>query len=333
MVTLVNETRGNIVENQHPGRIAVVNDEGRLIAHVGDSEAYTFYRSSSKPFQALPVLIRGLAEEKGFTDGEIVFMCSSHTGEDVHLAAALDMLQKCGFSEEDYIMNPTYPSDEATRTRMIRENLPPRRALHNCSGKHIGAMLLAEALTGDHKDYWRPDCAAQKEIARAIAHMSGIAPEAVQTGFDGCGITVFAVPLQGIARGYMKLACPDRIGDAALRAAAEKLVPLIHQNSRMIRGSGCLCKFLNDDPNIVAKGGAEGVYGFALKKERIGFAIKLEDGTEAAWPVVIEKLLRTFGGASQETMEMLARLSGATRLNDCGREIGTRKAVFELIYD
>jgi L-asparaginase II len=49
MIGLVNEYRGNVLENVHPGRICVVGDSGEITSSAGDALAMTFFRSTSKP--------------------------------------------------------------------------------------------------------------------------------------------------------------------------------------------------------------------------------------------------------------------------------------------
>ena len=56
---LAETTRGGIVESVHDGVIAVVDVAGRLVASVGDPETVVFYRSSAKPFQAIPLVESG----------------------------------------------------------------------------------------------------------------------------------------------------------------------------------------------------------------------------------------------------------------------------------
>ena len=66
--TLVEVTRGGRVESEHRGAIAVVDANGKLIAHVGDVDLVSYLRSSAKPFQLLPLIESGAADRFGFTD-------------------------------------------------------------------------------------------------------------------------------------------------------------------------------------------------------------------------------------------------------------------------
>ena len=62
---LVELTRGQRVESVHLAALAVA-DAGGLLAAAGDPESICFFRSSAKPFQAIPMLTSGAANAIGF---------------------------------------------------------------------------------------------------------------------------------------------------------------------------------------------------------------------------------------------------------------------------
>jgi len=316
MVGLIHEYRGGVLENIHPGRICIVGDSGKLVCSIGDAYAPTYFRSTSKPLQALPVIIHGLDSKYELSGKELAIIASSHSGEPTHLKVILGLLEKTGFSEDDLIMLPV--------------GNPPRKALHNCSGKHIGAMMLEKFLTGDHKGYWKPDSAAQKEITSMISYMTSLPAENIAIGVDGCGVPVFAVPQVNIAMAYLLLACPDMIGNAETREAARMIVYHMNDNPLMIGGTGSLCCLLNGDKNIVAKSGAQGVYALGLKKERLGISIKNEDGDEKSMPITVAEILRQLDYDNADTIAGLEGLAPSTVFNDNGIPVGSKTAVFSL---
>ena len=53
---LVEVTRGNQVESRHRGAVVVVDESGRTVFSLGDTEASTFPRSACKAMQALPLV-------------------------------------------------------------------------------------------------------------------------------------------------------------------------------------------------------------------------------------------------------------------------------------
>lgn len=143
---LVEEYRGGILENSHTGRICVVDEKGSAVKKVGDCLQKTFYRSSSKPLQLLPVLVRGLDKKYGLTGEETTIMAGSHSAEFRHVEVLESILAKTGIKEEDLIMKPVFPCDIEHRNYLIKNDMKPRKLYHNCAGKHISLMLLSREL-------------------------------------------------------------------------------------------------------------------------------------------------------------------------------------------
>ena len=77
---LVDVTRGDLVESRHHGIVVVADVDAQVVASAGDPEARIFFRSSAKPFQAVPLIESGAAERFGFTPAELALCCSSHDG-------------------------------------------------------------------------------------------------------------------------------------------------------------------------------------------------------------------------------------------------------------
>ena len=242
------------------------------------------------------------------------------------------MFQKAQMDLNDLIMKSAVPGSTFANEERIRKGLPPEKIYHNCSGKHSGAMVLQKELDPEHiRDYWKVDSAAQQEILWAISILSEVPVDQVHIGVDGCGVPVFAVPVQNIAIAFKNIACIDTIRDESLREAARKFVPRIHRYPHMMRGTGYLCSLINEDPNLVAKGGANGVYGIGMKKERLGIALKIKDGTEAIWPILIREIFKQVGYYRKDTFDMLDRLNNGTIVNDNGTPVGHCDPVFRLI--
>ena len=327
---LSQETRGGLLDATHWGHITVVDENSRVIYSVGDPEAVVFYRSASKPVQALPVLARKLDEKYGISPEESVIFAGSHAGESFHMDALKSIFRKAGLKEEDLVMNPAVPANVSANEARIRAGEAPRKLFHTCAGKHAALMLLQKELTGSVKDYEKIASPCQQEVLRTVAALSEYPVEDVQLGIDGCGVPVFAVGMKNIAIAFKNLACPEHIADPALRDAAIRFVPRIHQYNLMMRGTGYMCSIINEDPNIVAKGGAAGVYGLALKKERIGISFKLSDCTEDTWPLILAEIFRQIGYNDRDTMARLHKLNDGILRNDTGETVGTKQAVFTL---
>ena len=91
-----------------------------------------------------------------------------------------------------------------------------------------------------------------------------------------------------------------------------------------------MCSILNMDDDIVAKGGANSVYGFGLKKERLGVSFKFVDGTEYLWPIVILTILEGLGVLSDDTRSRLMKMNPYDVINDNGEHVGTNECMFEV---
>ena len=133
-----------------------------------------------------------------------------------------------------------------------------------------------------------------------------------------------------MAVSFKNLACPDKIQDEELRRAAIENADCIMKHPEMMRGEGYPCTIMNKDPNIIAKGGANGVYGFGLKKQRVGVAFKLADGTEDTWPLIIKEILRALDALTPEHEARLDALHPTWLVNDNGLLVGERRVDFEI---
>lgn len=326
---LVEEYRGGLLECVHRGHICGVTDSGVAYAS-GDIDFPTFFRSAAKPIQAIPVVRKGLDERYGFTGQETAILAGSHRAEPFHVAALEALLGKIKVAEEDLICLPTYPLGLEAKEELLRANRPKRRIYHNCSGKHLGILTLCRNGNYPTADYWDIHNPAQQEILACIAAFTGYPKEVIKIGVDGCGVPVFAAPLRYLANAYLKLACPDLLPDPELRAATVKLTGLMNEHYEMISGTGRICSLLLMDRNIVAKGGAKGTYCFGLRRERLGFAIKVMDGSEEQWPFIVAAILEQINYGNKETIQRLYDHFPVEIQNDNNRIVGTNVVKFRL---
>ncbi|AMQ08518.1 asparaginase [Sporosarcina psychrophila] len=324
------EYRNDILENVHMGVICGINADGDILYSVGNENHMTFLRSAAKPFQAIPVIQNGVDDKFGLTSKEATLFAASHRGEDYHIEALDSILQKVGINEEQFYCCPTYPLNEEAKADYHRKHGKQRKLYHNCSGKHSGFIALAKVLGYDIDGYWKLEHPVQQLSLAAMADMANYPKKDFGIGIDGCGFPVYAMPLQNIAQAYLKLACPDLIQQREMREAVVKITRYMNAHPEMIASHDFICSVLLADPNIVAKGGAKGVYGFALKNERMGFALKVMDGSELVWPIIIASILEQIGYGNHETIERLYKLAPKEIINDNNVIVGERKVVFDL---
>jgi L-asparaginase II len=337
-------TRGRIVESIHYGAIAVVDATGRLIARHGDPQAVSFLRSTAKPFQALPFIESGGHKTYHLTPREIALICASHSGTDEHVAVARGLQAKTGVAETDLLcgVHPLYhvPTLEAMRQR--GEALTPNR--NNCSGKHTGMLAYARMKGYPKEDYINPSHPLQQEILQAFAGMCDIQVDQVEIGIDGCSAPNFAVPLVHAALGLARLVDPEAGGveGPARREACQTIVEAMTTYPGMVGGPDSFDTALMGSGSglLLAKSGAEGFYGLALRpgalgagSPGVGVAFKISDGDakDRVRPAVVLEVLRQLGGFAS-LREKLATYGPVTSLYNWRKlEVGQARPCFELV--
>lgn len=325
--TLVVMTRGGLSENMHRGRISVVSAvDGGEAYSVGDIDAPAYVRSTAKPLQSIAPLGNGLAEAYGLESRHLALMGASHRGSPEQMAVLEEMLALTGVSEEALAVGATLPTGSRNRDAYIRGGGKPRKLYHTCAGKHLGVLAYSKLNGWPLEGYIHPDHPAQREVLGAVARWTGEDAAQVTVGRDGCGFPVAAMPLRRLALGYGRLARPELAAaagaDAAAVAAATAVTQAMNAHPLLVEGDRRLASLLLADPNVVAKSGAHGVFALGLRREKLGVAFVVSNGTEIAWPYIAMALLDRFGGLSEETKQLLAVAFPAEFLNDAREKAG-----------
>ncbi|SEL43266.1 asparaginase [Paenibacillus sp. OK003] len=327
---LIKEYRAGVMECAHYGHISITDENGNVVYSAGDPHFRTFTRSSAKPFQAIPGIRAGIAGHYGLTAQEIAIMSSSHRSEPMHIQVLEQIKSKIGLGEECLICAPSYPLNEESRNQWLRAQGEKRRILHNCSGKHLGVLAYTQMKQADLGSYAEPEHPVQREILETMAYMAGIEQQEIKLGTDGCGFPVFSLPLSALSNAYLKLACPDLIEDLSTRSAVETITGAMNEYPLMVGGTQRVDSVLLEDSNIVAKGGFKGVFGFALKKERLGITFKVLDGSEEEWAYIAQSILEQIGYSNRKTIERLAEVYPPDIRNDAGKVVGRAESEFKL---
>lgn len=325
--TLAVMLRGGLPENAHRGRISVVAAaDGRELYSVGDTGAPTYVRSTAKPMQAIASLGSGLAQAYGLESRHLALMGASHRGSPEQMTALEEMLALTGVPEEALAVGATLPAGSRSRDAYVAGGGRPRKLFHTCAGKHLGVLAYSKLKGWPLEGYIHPDHPAQREVLGAVARWTGEETSQVTIGRDGCGFPVAAMPLRRLALGYGRLACPELAAaagvDAAEVAAADAVTRAMNAHPLLVEGDRRLASILLADPNVVAKSGAHGVFAFGLRREQLGVAFTVANGTEIAWPYIAMALLERFGSLEEETKQRLAAAFPAEFLNDAGEQAG-----------
>ena len=321
--------RGPLLEIVQNGCIAVVGENG-LSRSMGDISYTSYYRSSSKPIQVLPLYARGIDRKYGLTDEELSIMSGSLGCSPRQVELAKSIMRKADISEETLIMLPCYPIREEHATHYIREGFPPSKYYHNCIGKHLALILMQRDMGGGERDYWKVESPVQQEILRYLELFTDVPARDIAIGWDGCGVPVFGVPMVNMALSYLRLAAPDLVQESAAAAAAARNAEVIAQYPENLMDAQSLCGILCLDDNIIGKIGADGVYTLGLKNERIGVAAKVYDGNSAHMHVIIAEILRQLGYENKETIRRLDESFSSDIKDATGKVVGRKQAVLRL---
>lgn len=331
--------RGAETENVHHGHIAVVDAEGKLIAWAGDSGVSTFMRSTAKPVQALPILSAGVMDIYELPEAAIAMMTASHRGEAVHIQMLERMLTELDVKEEELVFDKGLPLSVEARDAYLQSGGKPRKLFHNCAGKHIGLLAACKLEEWPSSSYAEPNHPIQQSIRHWIAELTELSAADLTGGFDGCGLPVYTIPLSKLALLYARLAAPPTSLDEEVRMMLDRITDAMNARPDLVEGTGRLASVLLSNRNCVAKSGAQGVFTLGLRREAIGIVVKMSDGSESAWPVVlsavIEQLvdrgvLRT--NEADQLCQQIGEAFPSSMYNDSGRMIGRREAVVQLRY-
>lgn len=350
-VNVVSVYRGGLVESVHAGSIVVVDSTGKLLAHAGNPNLLTYLRSAAKPFQTLPLLEEGGAEEYDLTPQEIALISASHGGESKHVSTAAAILRKGEFDETDLQCGAHMPYDSRAATELRQSGELPSALHNNCSGKHGGMLLACQLIDAPTASYLEPDHPLQQRILEVISDFSGVAPPEIPVAVDGCGVPAFYMSLYRAAFAYARLAATafDAAGavsehDDASRGVFEAMTG----EPSFVAGSWSITTPLIEafDGRLLAKEGAEAFYAMAVSPElaatalarlgvssgaAIGIALKVHDGSasRARDPVVLETLQQV--GLPAES-PLLDRYRHGLVKNVVGRTVGEIRAEFDLQF-
>jgi L-asparaginase II len=138
--------------------------------------------------------------------------------------------------------------------------------------------MLARAVAErwPHEGYERPEHPVQQACTEAVARWSGLDARHVVQGVDGCGVVVYALPLEAMARAYARLARAARADDDV----PARVVHAMRTRPFLVGGTDRFDTVLLEetDGRVLAKVGAEGVHSVAIVDEGIGAAVKARTG-------------------------------------------------------
>ncbi len=290
---LVQLWRGGLLESTHRGHVVICDEAGQIVQAWGDPERVIFPRSSCKMIQALPLLESGAAEAAGLTDAHIALSCASHQGAQLHVDMATRWLADLGLGEPDLRCGSHEPYDRTERDRLIRSDESPCQLHNNCSGKHSGFLTANKHLKGG-SEYIEIDHPLQRAIRAATEEVTG--ETVAGYGIDGCSAPNFAMSVKGLARAMASFATASAGGDSRQRAMV-RLRRSMAAHPDLVAGEGRACTELMRamGGKVSIKTGAEAVFVAMLPEQKLGIALKIEDGNGRASEAALVGLLTKLG--------------------------------------
>ena len=326
---IVEVTRGGRVESRHRVSAAAVNQQGELIAWVGDPELVTFFRSAAKPIQALPVVADGAADEFGFSDSELAVICASHSGEPAHTEAVEAILSRIGCSEDDLECGVQWPFHNPAAEELRSEGRSPSRIHNNCSGKHAGMLAWSRHRGVDTKGYIESDHPVQARICSEIGVWAGSDCDALPAGVDGCGVPSYALPLNAMADIYARVVTS---AEADAHCAAGRITRAMTGEPWYVGGTGRLTTRLMEvaGGRLLAKFGAEAVYCLGDRETGMGVTVKIEDGHKRAIGPAVVEFLKSLGMLSGKELGQLDDRHFSVVENTRGEIVGEIRPDFQV---
>ncbi len=313
-------TRAGVVESRHRVHAAVVRADGMRVAQARDPELHSWWRSCAKPFQVLPMLRDGSFDALGWGDEELALACASHGSEPEHVAVATRMLQRVGLAESDLACFPHEPLTTRGADLLKEAGATPTRLHSNCSGKHSAMLAHAVQRGWTTAGYNEASHQVQDEAWQCVAEWSGVVAPDIARGVDGCGVTVFALPLYNMALAYARLVQAAREGDPL----PARIVRAMTTHPFLVGGTDRFDTLLMQAGagNIIAKVGAEGVHSVGLVEQGIGIALKVEDGAPRAQYPAVLACLQALGALPPRLPTSLASIALSSLRNTRDEVVG-----------
>jgi len=268
----------------------------------------------------MPLLAEGGFDALGWGQRELALSCASHGGESEHVALAASMLASVGLDETVLACGPHEPLSVRGASVVRDSGAAPTRLHNNCSGKH--SAMIARAVTHQWAvaGYENHDHAVQRDALTTVAAWAGLVPDHIPLAVDGCGVTVFALPLANMALSYARLAVSATAGEPT----AVRIVTAMTAEPFLVGGSDRFDSLLMQacEGNVVCKIGAEGVHTLAIIDQGLGIALKVEDGSARAQYAAVLAILQMLNAAPKVWPTAMQAFTSDTITNTRGANVG-----------
>jgi L-asparaginase II len=299
--------RSGFIETRHAGSAVVLGPEGDRMLSLGDPDAAILPRSALKPFQAVASISAGARLDIEQT----ALATASHAGTAAHVAVVRGILSSVGLDDAALLCPPALPADRTSRDDVIRSGASPSPVYMECSGKHAGMLAACVAngwSLGAYTDQRHP---LQQHVKDVVERLTG--EKVSHVAVDGCGAPVFAITLNGLARGVQRMATASEQSPFALYRTAALVARSAKENAWAISGAGRPDTVLIEKLGAYAKAGADGVMTMALP-DGTTVAVKVIDGSISAARVAAVGLLAQVGAIDRTAADDVLGRLGTTVL-------------------
>ena len=292
----VEVTRGDMVESRHMGACLVVDADGGILHAWGDQDRVVYPRSAIKPLQTLVLIETGAADAYQLTDAELALASASHGATSEHVDGIGAWLKRIGLGPEDLECGGHDPTDADAAKALFRAGKEPGRIHNNCSGKHTGFLCTALHMGEPTKGYLNPGHPVQDRLFAMLGEMGGADLSQAPRGVDGCGISVFGMPLKAMAQALARMADPKGLS-ADRAAAAKRVFQAMTAHPRLVAGLGRFDTLAMEAAKgaVAIKTGAEGMYAGIVPGLGLGIALKIDDGAKRAAEIAMAAVLKLLG--------------------------------------
>ena len=278
--------RDGLVEELHEGLFMLSTEPYDTIPY--------YLRSCAKPLQATLLIDYDI----DLTEEELALCCGSHAGEECHIRVAKQILEKFEIDEKYLKCGVHAPLARSMQDKMLLSGEKAKAIHNNCSGKHIGFLVICKTKGWDMETYDKPKHPLQIAIKNKINNMCEITLNYPVTT-DGCGVPILSMPLQNMLIGYKNL------------LQYEKIINAIQKYPYIFGGENRLdTEIIEKTQGLIAKVGAGGLCIVFNVKEQIGFVVKINDCSMEARRFAVLEMINHLGWGNIEFDKTIKTLHG-----------------------
>lgn len=282
----VDYIRDGLVEEFHEGLYM-------LSSELYETSPY-YLRSCAKPLQATLLIDYGI----DLTSEELALCCGSHAGEECHIRIARQILEKFDIDESLLKCGVHAPLARSMQDKILLRGEKPTAIHNNCSGKHIGFLVICKKKGWDMTTYDKPNHPLQIAIRDKINQMCEV-EQSYPITTDGCGVPILSMPLKNMLIGYKHL------------LNYTPIIQAIRNNPYFFGGENRLdTEIIEKTDNLIAKVGAGGLCIVFNIKTKEGFVVKINDCSMEARRITVLELINNLNWANLEFDKTIKTLHG-----------------------